>query len=366
MASQSIRDFMERSPHAFNENVEHQILLYEIVQQLQTADRFFDVLPEVEEKLKALVHAEHVVVFKRGRHQRELSTRVDIDDICREFHVRFNPRSIAGFVAMTGNRICVQDTTDAGALHAIHENLKPVSELENLVDMKSTLAVPIRHGDTLIGVFQLINRTDGNFTKSELARVEVLADMLGEHFYEELGVTGGPFEQLVVERQISTEELEKANDEAERSGRSVAWVLKEDHGVSREHILESMSSYYQIPFASATLNASVPAKLVEQINQNYFMNEGWLPVAEDGRDITIVIADPNDSEKVMSIERLFPGKQIQLKLMILEEVHRLIDSALSADYGAETSIDELTSRATRSSTTRRSRRYRIDRYKKVP
>lgn len=337
-----IESFMEQSPHRFNDEVEYQILLYEIVLELQSAERFFDIYPKIEEKLEALLKCEHVLVYKRGRHKRELSTWSDADGTMKEVRVDFSPSSLAGYVAMTQKPICIQDVNDADALRKIHPLLSNDSEGDRLlgIETRSTLAVPVFFGEILIGVMQLINRNDGKFSPSEFRKLSVLAAMLGEHFHTELGVTEGPFDLLIQRGDLTEARLEELKQSDE--GTSIGFRLVTELRIPREVVGASLESFYQVPFAPPDLNVRVPAKLIENINPKYIKNQGWVPIAENGREVTILIDDPNNSDKILAIEQLFRGRKIKLLLMFAEEIADIANAALLEGDTETQSIEQLT------------------------
>lgn len=342
MASTDIQSLMEQSPYKFNENVEYRILLYEIIQELQNATRFFDVYLNIEKKLCALLKCERVVVYKRGRHKRELSGYLRANDKLQEVRLDFSPNSLAGYVAMTQKPLCIQDVTDEAGLRAIHPLLRNDAQADKLAGTRTraTMAVPVFYGKILIGVLQLVNRIDGEFSPAEFQKLNVLATMLGEHFYGELGVTDGPFDLLTKRGIISHEQLQDmANAD---SGRSIAQRLVTDLHISREMVGESLQSFYQVPFAPFDLNTKVPAKLLENINPKYVRHQGWVPIAENGREVTILIDNPADADRIMVIEQLFRGRKIKLLLMFPEEIADIAEAALSGDDVSAHSLEQLT------------------------
>ncbi|MBD3648972.1 MAG: Flp pilus assembly complex ATPase component TadA, partial [Pseudomonadales bacterium] len=346
MTDQAFIPLMESSPHQFNDAMEHQILLYEIMLELQQAERFSDVFPELEGKLKTLLHSEHVLVYRRGRNKRELTTSVISGGKHQDVRLDFSPASIAGYVAMTGKPVCIQNLHDARALQAIYPSLQNNAEADEKLGIKSysTLAVPIYHNEIVIGVLQLINRVDGNFSTREYRKVTSLALMLGEHFYSELGVSEGPYDLLIQRGLITREELEEATIEATRNDVSLPWYLATEKGLPVEDIGESMESYYQVPFMRYDINIKVPSKLIEDINPEYIKHQGWVPIADNGVEVTILIDDPTDTQKIMHIERLFSEQKIKLFLMMPEDIASIADSVVS-DAWETRSVAELTNLA---------------------
>lgn len=339
-----IRSIMEDSPHCFNESVEYQLLFYEVVQQLQGADQFLNVYPDIEHKLRVLLKSERVIVYKRGRHRRELSAYAQNKcGTSQEIRLDFSPDSIAGYVALAQKPVCVRDVTNPEALTKIHPSLCNDEKGDRLLGFKtrSTMAVPIFHGAILIGVMQLINRREGRFSPSEYKKLKVFADMLGNHFYEELGVTEGPYDFLVQQDLLTPTELELHTERERATGVSVGYALLAEGKIPRETIGRSLASFYQVPFASLNFNARIPSKLIAEINPNYIKRQGWIPIAEDGKEVTILIDDPSDSDKNLTIENLFRGRKVKMLLMLREEIAEIAERALE-DNGAGSSLEQLT------------------------
>lgn len=344
MPAIKVKAVMEDSPHDFSDAVEYRILMYEIMLELQRAERFFDVYDAVEEKLKVLLHSERVLVFKRGRHQRELSASVRIGDSVREVRLDFSPDSLAGYVALTQKRVAILDVADSKALAKIHPGLQNNALADKTLGLstRSTIAVPIFHGDVLIGVLQLLNPDPREFSTGEFHKLKTIASMLGDHFFEELGVTEGPYDLLIRKGVIKREQLSELGVRSRAESKSIAHLLLKDFRIPRQVVGESLTSFYQVPFAEAGINAKVPAKLIQNINPNYVRQQGWVPIAENGQEVTVLIDDPSDGDKVMVIEQLFRGRKIKLLLMIPEEIAELAEGALHDNTDATDSIEELT------------------------
>lgn len=81
----------------------------------------------------------------------------------KPLYARATENGVTGFVAATGNSYLCEDTTD-----------DPLY-IDGLMGAKSSLTVPLRHHDNVIGAFNLESPEVGRFTESDLRFVECFA-----------------------------------------------------------------------------------------------------------------------------------------------------------------------------------------------
>ncbi|MEJ2564783.1 MAG: GAF domain-containing protein, partial [Gammaproteobacteria bacterium] len=159
------------NPEQLKRQLEFQIRLNTVIQRIQEAESFSDVMSEIETDLLSLLNGERITIYHRSRTNPELVSKYKSGDEFKEIRVALSTSSIAGFVGLSQQPLRLNDVYDAAELSKIHANLR----FDKSYDMKSgfrsqsMLVVPIKSKDVLFGVMQVLNRRDGGaFSEAEL------------------------------------------------------------------------------------------------------------------------------------------------------------------------------------------------------
>jgi GAF domain-containing protein len=188
------------NPEQLKRQLEFQIRLNTLIQRIQEAESFSDVMPEIEQDLLSLLNGERITVYQRSRTNPELVSKYKSGDEFKEIRVSLSTSSISGYVGLSQKPLRITDVYDAEELNAIHANLR----FDKSYDLKSgfrsqaMLVVPIKSKDVLFGVMQVLNRRDGGaFSDIELRNAVKIGLLLGNQFRHELGGTRDPYEDLI-------------------------------------------------------------------------------------------------------------------------------------------------------------------------
>ena len=184
---------------------------------------------------------EITAVFKGGQD----SENVDKQTI----KVPLSTTSLSGYVALSHRSLCIKDVYDTNELQEIHKDLKfdaRFSEARNM-RFKSMVIVPIK-SEILLGVIQLINLdTDPEFSRSDIKRATMLAQMLAKIFREDFQSTLGPYDYLVQQGKISNMDLDKVQAECSGSSKRIIKKFIDDYKVAEDDIGKSLELYYRVP-----------------------------------------------------------------------------------------------------------------------
>lgn len=251
----------------------------------------------------------------------------------QKIKVPLSTTSLAGYVALSHRSIVVRDVYDDKELQEIHPHLKfesRFSESRNL-RMRSFVVVPIKN-EILMGVVQLINqKSDREFTRSDIKRATMLAQMLARIFREDFQSTLGPYDYLVQQGKITSFDLEKIQKESAGSKRAIVKTLNEVFKVSDDDIGKSLELYYRVPYLKFDPNLHPPVELIGNISSNYLANNFWLPIQGNRDEAVILIDDPSDFKRIMEIQTLLSVKKIELKVGLPEHILHYINRGTDAD-----------------------------------
>lgn len=310
-----------------------------ITETLHDAPSFEQGMQAVESLICDALGAERMTVYCRGRHQREIVSRYQSGGEIKEICVPLSPASIAGFVAMSKLPLNISDAYDEHALLHIHEKLRlnKTFDQQSGFRTKAVLAVPMLAGDTLLGVFQAINkRGDEAFRAEDVERAEKIAKSLAQRFRYELNGTCGPYDYLVQTRRIKPEQLEEFTARAQKEGADVAELLIQGGSIARTEIGGSLEHYYQVPFRTFDAKFVIPQELLKGISAQYLRQQFWVPLARSEDDtLTVLIDNPNDAGRVMEIQRSIPAKQYAFEVALREDIVRYINSIGAESQGSK-------------------------------
>jgi len=302
---------------------DQEVQLQEIYRLIQETEKLDAVLPRIEKKILELLGAERFTIYQRGRSAREIVSKyaTGVEDLA--IRLPLSSSSIAGFVALNQRPLLVNDVHDKTFLASIHPELKFDESHDKRFSFRtrSMLTVPIKTGDTLLGVLQIINRSgEGVFTDADLKHAQDLSSVIGHKFQFDLKATESPFEYLLLRGKITQEELDEITKTAAKKKKSVAFTLHAETKLSIEEIGESLERYYQVPFLQFDPDIQIPRSLLKNLSLTYLKSNRWLPVAGNREKAVILIDDPNDSNRIMEIQQVLNARSYEFRVGISEEI----------------------------------------------
>ncbi len=328
---------------------EFQARLNDIYRRIHEAESFMDVFPDLEKDLLALVNAERLTVYQRGRTDREIVSRFKTGNEVKEIRLPLSTTSIAGYVALSRQPLRIDDVYDTRYLAHIHPNLRFDSSYDQRSGFRtrSMLVVPIKFGEVLLGVLQIINRIGGSFSEQDLGDALQVAQMIGQKFRYDLNGTNAPFDLLIQKKRVTHEKLEECKATAEKQKVSVAHVLMTELRISYEEIGASLEHYYQVPFMAYESEIEPPRSLMKKLNLSYLRNNLWVPVAGDMEKVVVLIDDPNDTKRIMEIQTVLNAQAYEFRVGTAEDILKYLGIGLEVPQEPEESnvnLEELIGR----------------------
>jgi type II secretory ATPase GspE/PulE/Tfp pilus assembly ATPase PilB-like protein len=306
-------------------SLQQQLLL--VSQKIHDSDCFFDAMPSLEEDLKKFLECERVTVYSKGRSDKEIVSRFKSGEDNLEIRVPLSPTSISGFVAMSQKAVLLKDVYNDAELKAVHPELQFNRSFDEKSGFRtrSVICVPIKFGEVLLGVLQVLNKSALNgtssFDKRHLKCALALSKILGQKFRYELKGTKGPYDYLVQTRRIKQEKLDEILERAQKEGSPIHELLISSTGLNRGEIGRSLEQYYQVPFVQYDPHHEINAELASGINAAYLKQQLWVPIrkSEDG-EVTVLVDNPNDAQKIMEIQRSLPAKKYFFNIAFPEDI----------------------------------------------
>ncbi len=320
-------------------SLEIQTRLNSVYKKIHEAQRFSEVLPHIEADMLALLHAERLTVYQRGRNDSEIVSRYKSGNELKEIRLPFSATSIAGYVALSQKSLLVTDVHDARALASIHPQLKFDGSFDRRSGYRtrSMIVVPIKFDRVLLGVLQILNRVDGGaFTKQDLINAHELARVIGQKFRYELHGTKHPYEFLVLQKRISADQLQYYESRAQKEGTTVSHLLMSEARLTADEIGESLEHYYQVPYMGYEPEVELPQELFRNLNEAYLRRQRWIPVAGTQEEVMVLIDDPTDFERIMEIQRVLKARNYVIRVGLPEDIERYLGhSSIAPDSGVD-------------------------------
>ncbi|MCK5801755.1 MAG: GspE/PulE family protein [Lentisphaeria bacterium] len=331
---------------------ENRELLTRIYDRIQESSDVVLALTELKNEICGLWDAEAFTVYERTADGREIASRYmskgDLDHIA----LPLGPGSIAGYVAMSQQALRITDVYDMQELLDIHPRLRFNHTYDQAGEMMSVsmLVIPISFGDTLLGILQVINKNMGDepFLEGDLGIGQQLAQVLGQRFRTDRETTQGPFEGLIHEGLTTLAQLEEVREDALQRGRSMGYILHKDFEVDKERIGASLEQFYQIPYMSYDPDILLPERMLEDLNRPFLIHNKWVPIANEGDVVTILIDNPNDTARIMDIQRIVHASSYEFMVALEEDILLFLgvqpEDEVQEIAGPQVEMDELLGR----------------------
>ncbi len=314
-----------------------------LFQRIQSAESIYSIVPEIEPELLTILQADRLTIYHRSKDDKEIVSHFQSGPGMREIRVPLTPTSVAGYCALSQRALIIHDVYDKEELRKIHEDLSFDSsfDLKSGYRTRSMMVLPIKYGDIMLGVMQVLNRIDGgSFLNDDMERAHEVAGIMGKKFRYELGGTTHPYEQLVKSNKISAEQLEELERQAASSNQTLSSLLVNEKNIAIADIGASLEMYYQVPFMPYLPEVEPPAELFKNLNEAYLRNQCWIPIEGDRQNAVILIDNPSDSNRIMEIQSVLGARNLEFRVSTTEEILKYLGIGLqTADDPA--ALDDL-------------------------
>jgi type II secretory ATPase GspE/PulE/Tfp pilus assembly ATPase PilB-like protein/tetratricopeptide (TPR) repeat protein len=166
---------------------------------------------------------------------------------------------------------------------------------------------------------------------------------------QERGKSQSRYDLLLREGKIARTVLDKALSEATLRKEDPDQFLIHEYGISKSDLGESLSDYFNVPFVTFDSSIQAPFELFEKkkLDPDFLRKSHWVPFAQEGRSIIVLMANPFDLDKLGEIKFLFETSNVQAHIALIEDINQFIENfyrGLSADrelsaLGEELDID---------------------------
>jgi hypothetical protein len=251
----------------------------------------------------------------------------------RNFALPISSTSVAGHTALTRRPYNIHNVYDRGELLAYSRELRFFDRVDQNTGYraKEMLTAPILHPDSgdLLGVLQLINnRLGGPFSALMEEGIrefcKALAPLLEQRLDKPAVAIQSRFDPLVSIGALSLPELALAKRSAHRKQLDLEDVLIDEFQVKPTELGAAFAEFFCVPYEPFRPDRAMPAAL-QNFKRDFAESNGWLPVEDDGKTLTVVALDPDQLRATNMAGDLFPGHQVAYWVTTRREFARMIE-----------------------------------------
>ncbi len=294
--------------------------------RIYSATNVDHVFAELTNEITALFNSERLTLFVVDGIKRELVSKFKSGNEVTEIRIPLSASTIAGYSAHKQKLINIKNAYDKKELSAIDLELKfdPIWDIKTGFTTRQVIVAPIIYRTFMLGALQLINKkTGGDYDKSDEEHIKELAKTIGIALYNQKRVVKGninKFNHLLENYIITQKELKKAMVDAKKENASIESFLIKKMKISKNDIGKSLSRYYNVPFVEYNQNTAIPGDLLKGLKIPFMRTNVWVPLRSENGKLIILVDNPHDLQKIDVIKSLFPGKKIEFKVALKEEI----------------------------------------------
>src|SRR5213593_2352711 len=307
--------------------------LYDVINAMNEA-KSFDGIFNLYNEILMLVDAERMSMYVLDYDKKELYTRVPAHiDVVGEIRLPLNENSIAGYVALTHKSVNLVNAYNQAEVARISPSLVFDGSWDKKTGFRTRqlLTVPILHGESVVGVFQLLNKKHGKrFTEEDEENANLIVKPLGIAFLNHILLSQKQrtkFGYLLAQNKITQEELNAAITEARKSKIDTESLLIDRYKISKADLGASLSAFYNCPFIEFDPARILPSDLIKTLKLDYLHKNFWIPIQHEGDTVLVLMDDPYALHKCDIVKGLLPHLKVQYAVGIRADILRYIASS---------------------------------------
>lgn len=314
--------------------------LNHIANQLDSAKDINETLVDLKDQIPGLFNADLNTIYAVDGKNKEIYSRFKAGNLSKEIRVPINNKSIAGYTAHTAKLTNITNAYDRHELTMLNKELSfdKSWDKESGYITKQILTVPIFYKKYVMGVFQLVNKKNGNkFTLKDQNSAVKMATILGIAFLKHT-----KFDYLINNSIITDKELERAIAMARGQRTSIEAIFIDEMGVKKEDVGRSLAEYYGCEYVPFDNNYPIPEELLAKVKQVYLKSNLWVPLAREDGKIKILIDNPQRLDKIDMVKSLIPAENYEFALGLKEDILQFLDYFYGTPQAQDDdSIDEI-------------------------
>ncbi|WP_163337275.1 ATPase, T2SS/T4P/T4SS family [Desulfopila sp. IMCC35008] len=322
--------------------------LQSLLEDIQEAQNIKSIKRVLRKQIQGVFQVEMAAIFLVDKSKQKLVSWLLIPGGSTEkIVVPIETNSIVGYAASKKKPVAIRNPYDFQELRRVGSDLSFSDSYDKKANVRSKqiLAVPIVEDNTLIGVFQLINKKDDtDFTYKEQDEANKLVELLATAFF-----THGNFakqappkyESLLMQNLLSRKDLDQGLSKAAELGEDPETVLMRDFQIPKRKMGELLAEFYSTSFTDLEKVDNAPRELFRGINTEYFENEELVPLNLNNGKLIVAAKNIEDQSLTSTIRKQVPKvKQVELVFAFQEDIRSFWKRTKAKDLSVHKNVRE--------------------------
>jgi len=342
---------MAATTQHLQEQLDFQTRLNQISAAIHSASSVQEIVLSTTDKIAQLLGCQRLTIYAIDSRSNQLYSIFRMGkEGPKTIRVPKDPNSLAGFCAVAKKTLNIKDVHDQAELAAVHKSLRFDERWDKAMGFttKQVLAIPLVFERYLLGVLQLVNKTNGGpFSAVDETAAEEIARTLAIAFYNQRRAKRaspgkrGKFFDLVDKGLISEKALEEAVTYARVNTRDLGFVLMENHQIPKEEVAASLSDFYNCEFFFYDGTQQIPEHLVQRVRYDFWRKLVCAPISREGRNLKVAVVDPYDLNKVDVIKSTAIAPDVEVVVALEQDILSYLQSSYGTEESADAPADEL-------------------------
>ena len=324
------------------------ITLQSLLEVIQQAPDIRSIKRTLYKQILDVFQVEMAAIFLVDIRKQELVSWILLPgDSLEKIVTPIGTNSIVGYVALKKQPVNIRNPYDFRELRRVDSELNFSDSYDEKVNIRSKqiLAIPIVHNNTLMGVFELINkRNDTDFTYEDQNKVNEFSGVLAAAFFTHsiFGKQTPPkYESLLAQKLLSRKELEDGLAKATELGEDPETVLMNNFQIPRLKMGKLLAHFYSTTFVDLEKVDNLPKKLIQRINIDYFVKEELVPLSLNDGKLIVAVKNIEDQTLASTIREQVPGvNQVELVFAFQGDIRSFWKRTESRYFSSSNSVSE--------------------------
>ena len=319
--------------------------LESFVSQIKNIDLNNTSQNSLTDSLKNIFSCESATLLNYDDATKELYSRNFRSHSSEEIRFPVSANNLAGYVAVTRKPLNVSDVHSKEELSKYNKDLSYDDswDIKNDFKARSIILIPLPHKNKLVGVMEIVNKTDGNpFLEVDFIRAKAIALVMGLALIklkerrpnnetadiqkdiqtEEPKPT--KFSYLIANGFLTEDELTLINKKSQASGTGVEDLLVKELYLRPLDVGKSLESFYYIPYEGYDETIVKPDLESYKIDVETLRSQSWVPLKNNTTGIVVLINDPTDKSAIETIKQTFLEKKAEFRVGLNMDIQEYI------------------------------------------
>ncbi|MDF1666925.1 MAG: GspE/PulE family protein, partial [Planctomycetota bacterium] len=290
-----------------------------------------EILLSLGDEIRGLFKTQRITIYMLDRFKKEIYSKVMDGSEVKEIRVPVGVQSLAGFVAISGRALRINDAYDDAELRTISPELHFDMRWDQKTGFrtKQVLVVPVKARRRVEGVIQLVNHDNNKpFTKRQEQTLLEVAETLSIAFNNQRQITvrRSRFDYLISKDYVNEDILDAARGLSQKDGSSVECQLIDKYKIPKKEILISASRFFRVQ--TMEYNEEVPTppeEVLVHFTIDYCKYHSCFPLSVEENKVVLVMSNPKDVITRDDIAQRLNKEDVEVRVAVHEDILRFID-----------------------------------------